>query len=78
VTRHLLIEDVMATTGASRRTVQGWVDRRICPHRKLPRVRRVFFLEAEVSAWIDSGGTLELDVVETRDGGRVCRPKATA
>jgi predicted DNA-binding transcriptional regulator AlpA len=77
VTRYLVTEDVMALTSASARTIQDWVSRRCIPHRRLPKVRRTFFLEEEISAWIDSGGQLELEVVETRDGGRVVKPVAT-
>ena len=72
--RFLITEDVCAITSASPRSVQKWVSDRRIPHRRLEGVRRIFFVEEEVLAWIESGGQLELEVTETRSG-RVVKPK---
>ena len=71
----LLVEDVMRMFGVGRRTVHGWTSARTVPCRRIAGTRRIFFLEDEIRQWVDTGGTLPLDVSEQPNGGLVVRPK---
>jgi excisionase family DNA binding protein len=68
----LLVEDVAALLGCSKRTIHERARLAEIPHRRPPGGRRLLFLEGEVRAWLD--GT-ELECVELPRGGRVVRPR---
>ncbi len=70
---YLLVEDVAALLGCSKRTVHERARLGEIPHRRPPAVRRLLFLEVEIKQWLD-GAPLEL--VELPRGGRVVRPRA--
>jgi predicted DNA-binding transcriptional regulator AlpA len=70
---YLMVEDVAALLGCSRRTVHERARLAEIPHRRPPAARRLLFLEAEIRAWPDGA---ELDVMELPRGGRVVRPRA--
>jgi hypothetical protein len=46
--------------------------------RRLPGTRRILFVPEEIEAFVDSGGTLPLEVVEGERGAFAVRPKAEA
>jgi predicted DNA-binding transcriptional regulator AlpA len=69
---YLMVEDVAALLGCSKRTVHERARLAEIPHRRPPAARRLLFLEAELRAWLD-GAPLEL--VELPRGGRVVRPR---
>ena len=71
---YLRVEDVAPLVGVSVRTVHEWTRLREIPCRRLPGTRRILFLQAELEAWIESGGTIPLEVVEGERGGVVVRP----
>jgi len=75
---YLTVEEVAALLGCSTRTIHERTRLREIPCRRLPGTRRVLFLEAELEAWIESGGTIPLDVVEGERGGVVVRPAEVA
>ena len=68
---YLGVESVAAMFDMSPRTVHELVKKRAIPHRKLPAMRRLVFLEDELRDWLDGA---ELEVVTPRQGGRICRP----
>ena len=73
---HLLhVEDVGRLLGISTRSVHELTRRRAIPCRRIAGTRRILFDAEEVSDWVDSGGAVELEVIEGRDGGLVVRPK---
>jgi excisionase family DNA binding protein len=75
---YLRVEDVAALLGVSVRTVHERTRLREIPCRRLPGTRRILFLEAELEAWIESGGAIPLEVVEGERGGVVVRPVEAA
>jgi excisionase family DNA binding protein len=74
----LHVEGVGQLLGVSVRSVHELTRRREIPFRRIAGTRRCLFVEAEVLAWVDSGGTLPLEVTESERGGVVVRPKAPA
>jgi excisionase family DNA binding protein len=69
----LRVEQVAELLRCSTRSVHERTRRREIPFRKIAGTRRCLFLEAEVLAWIDAGGTIPLEVVEGERGGVVVR-----
>jgi predicted DNA-binding transcriptional regulator AlpA len=69
---YLGVEQVAARFGVCTRTVHEWVKRRAIPHRRLPAVRPIVFLERELDAWVDGA---ELEEITPSQGGRIVRPK---
>lgn len=69
----LMVEDVAALLGCSRRTVHERARLGEIPHRRPPAARRLLFLESEIRAWLDGA---HLERLELPRGGRVVRPKA--
>lgn len=76
--RKLLVEDVSALIGISVRTVHELTRQRRIPCRRIPGTRRILFDSDELADWIDAGGTVELEVIEGRDGGLVVRAKESS
>ena len=72
------VEQVAARTNQSVRWVHERTRNRELPCRRLPGSRRILFVPEEVDAFIDAGGTQELEVIEGQRGGFVVRPKETA
>jgi excisionase family DNA binding protein len=70
---YLVVESVAERLHVSTRVVHELTRNKSIPHRKLPGMRRVLFVEAELEQW-ENGA--ELEVVDLRDGGRIVRPKA--
>jgi predicted DNA-binding transcriptional regulator AlpA len=68
---YMLVEDVSALLGCSKRTVHERARLAQIPHRRPPSSRRLLFLESEIRAWLDG---VELEVIELPRGGRVVRP----
>jgi excisionase family DNA binding protein len=68
---YLLVEDVAALLGCSKRTVHERARLAEIPHRRPPGARRLLFLEGELRAWLDGA---KLECVELPRGGRVVRP----
>lgn len=68
----LLVEDVAARYGVSRRWVLERTRLGEIPHRRLPGSRRCLFVEAHLVAWEDGAG---LELVELAGGGRLVRPR---
>jgi excisionase family DNA binding protein len=75
--RLLHVEDVSALLGISVRTVHELTRQRRIPCRRIPATRRILFDSDELAAWVDAGGTVELEVIEGRDGGLVVRAKGS-
>jgi excisionase family DNA binding protein len=75
VSPYLMVEDVAALLGCSKRTVHERARLAEIPHRRPPAARRLLFVEAELRAWLD-GAPLEL--VELPRGGRVVGPRDAA
>ena len=67
---YLMVEDVAALLGCSKRTVHERARLAEIPHRRPPGARRLLFLETELRAWLDGAA---LDVVQLPRGGRVVR-----
>ncbi len=74
----LTVEGVCNLLGVSRRTVHGWTSARTVPCRRIAGTRRILFIEDELHAWVDAGGSLPLQVDEQPNGGLVVRVKASA
>lgn len=68
----LLVEDVAALLGCSKRTVHERARLGEIPHRRPPGARRLLFFEAEIRDWIDG---CELERCDLPRGGRVVRPR---
>ena len=69
----LHVERVADLLGCSTRSVHELTRRRAVPFRRIAGTRRCLFVEAEVLAWVDSGGTVPLEVIEGERGGVVVR-----
>jgi len=69
------LERVAELLGCSTRSIHELTRRRAIPFRRIPGTRRCLFVEAEVLAWVDAGGTVPLEVVEGDRGGVVVRPR---
>lgn len=74
---YLTQADVATRFNVSDRTVKEWVIRRRVPHRKLPGVRSVVFIEHELDQWADDP-LVELEIRVGKDGARVVRPRRRA
>jgi excisionase family DNA binding protein len=74
VSGYRTVEEAAEILRVSTRTVHGLTGRRAIPCRRLPGTRRVLFRDGELEAWIESGGTIELEVVEGDRGGFAVRP----
>jgi hypothetical protein len=59
--------------GCSTRSVHELTRKRAIPFRRIAGTRRCLFVESEVLAWVDAGGTLPLEVVEGERGAVVVR-----
>jgi predicted DNA-binding transcriptional regulator AlpA len=70
---YLGVEQVAERFGISTRSVHEYVKRRAIPHRRLPAMRRIVFIEDELRAWIDGAA---LEVVHPPQGGRIVRPQS--
>ena len=68
----LVTEEAAELTRLSVRSLHGLASARAVPHRKLVGVRRLFWDEDDLTAWL-CGAPLE--VVELEGGGRIVRPK---
>ena len=71
--RYLLVEDVAALNGCSKRTIHELTRTGRIPHRVLPYGRRVLFERDWLSRWADG---CELERVDLEGGGRIVRPVA--
>jgi excisionase family DNA binding protein len=67
------VEHVAELLGVSVRSVHELTRRRAIPFRKIEGTRRALFIEAELRAWVEAGGTAPLEVVEGERGGVVVR-----
>lgn len=74
---YLRTRDVAELCGVKEQTVREWTMTYRVPHRKLPKVRAVIYLEDEIRAWVDDP-TIPLDVKRGVDGSRVVKPLAAA
>jgi len=68
----LVIDEAAKLLRCSPRTVHSLVGRRAIPHRRIGGTRRILFVEAELTRWIEDGCALE--EIVTTDGGRIVRP----
>jgi excisionase family DNA binding protein len=73
--RYLTVEETAKLLRCSTRSVHERTRLREIPCRRLPGTRRVLFRMEEVEAWVESGGAVELEVVEGARGGFVVRPR---
>lgn len=78
MTKYITVEQAAELLLCSVRTVHDRTRRRELPMRRLPGTRRILFVPEEIEAFVDSGGTLPLEVIEGPRGGFVVRPKGTA
>lgn len=69
---YLMVEDVAALLGCSKRTVHERARLGEIPHRRPPAGRRLLFLQVEIRQWLDG---MPLELVELPRGGRVVRPR---
>jgi excisionase family DNA binding protein len=74
----LHVEDVARLLGFSVRSIHEMTRQRRIPCRRIPGTRRFLFDSEELTAWIDAGGDVELEVIEGLHGGLVVRPKSPA
>ena len=70
----LTVEGVCSLLGVSKRSVHEWTRNRTVPCRRIAGTRRILFIEDELHAWVDAGGSLPLEVDEQPNGGLVVRP----
>jgi excisionase family DNA binding protein len=73
--RFLTVEEAAELLRCSTRSVHERTRLRELPCRRLPGTRRVLFRREELEAWVESGGAVELEVVEGLRGGFVVRPR---
>ncbi len=73
--RFLTVEEAAELLRCSTRSVHERTRLRELPCRRLPGTRRVLFRRDELEAWVESGGAVELEVVEGDRGGFVVRPR---
>jgi excisionase family DNA binding protein len=72
---YLTVDEAADFLRCSVRSLHGLTAAGRIPHRRLGGQRRLLFLEEELTAWVDGA---ELERLETRDGGRIVRPKEPA
>ena len=68
---YLTVEEAAELLRRSPRSIHELTRLRRIPHRRLPGMRRLLFLEDELKAWVDG---CELEVRNLADGSRVVRP----
>jgi predicted DNA-binding transcriptional regulator AlpA len=75
---YLTLEQVAEILHRSPRSIHALTAARAIPFRRIAGTRRCLFVEAEVLAWVDAGGTCPLEVVEGKRGGVVVRLEVPA
>ena len=73
-THYDTLEQISELLHRSPRAIHALTAARRIPFRRIAGTRRCLFLEDEVLAWVDAGGALPLEVIETDGGGVVVRP----
>jgi hypothetical protein len=76
--RYQTVEQLAAQFGWSIRTLHERTRKRELPCRRLPGSRRILFIPEEIEAFVDSGGTMPLEVIEGPRGSLVVRPQLEA
>ena len=71
--RLLHVEHVAQLLGLSVRSVHELTRKRAIPCRRIAGTRRILFVSEEVELYVDSGGTLPLEVIEGERGALVVR-----
>jgi hypothetical protein len=74
--RYFIVEQVAERWHCSTRSVQERIARGEIPHVKLPAMRRILLPIDQIEAY--EAGDVEIERVELRGAGRICRPQSSS